>query len=84
MKNPVIPGSPAKSSHYGLKWVDSRPIGLTLINALLYWPWRWLRVAYDAGDRHPELGLFMMALTLWAWWQLLTAVVHRINGNCQR
>jgi hypothetical protein len=33
-----------------LRHLDSRIVVLTLLNGLLYWPWRWLRVAFDAGD----------------------------------
>jgi hypothetical protein len=83
VKNPSASDSPAKSSgHHALfKWVDSRIVLLTLFNALLYWPWRWLRSDYDAGIRHPDLVLIMMAITLWGWWQLLLAVTNRINGG---
>jgi hypothetical protein len=61
--------------------VDGRIVALTLFNALLYCPWRWLRVAYDAGDHHPNFVLVMLAVTLWAWWQLLTAVLGKIRGT---
>lgn len=83
MKNPSTSDSTDKSgAHLSLfKLVDSRIVGLTLFNALLYWPWRWLRSAYDAGIHHPDLVLIMMAITLWGWWQLLTAVTKRINGG---
>jgi hypothetical protein len=75
-------GSIAKPGRTGyLNRVDSRIVGLTLLNALLYWPWHWLRVSYDAGNHHPQLVLIMMALTLWAWWQLLVAIFNRINGR---
>jgi hypothetical protein len=78
-------GSIAKSGGKGyLKHIDSRIVGLTLLNALLYWPWHWLRVSYDAGNHRPQLVLIMMALTLWAWWQLLAAILNRINGRLPR
>jgi hypothetical protein len=64
--------------------IDSRIVGLTLLNALLYWPWHWLRVCYDAGNHRPQLVLIMMALTLWAWWQLLAAILNQINGRLPR
>ena len=60
--------------------LDSRILVLTLLNALLYWPWRWLRLASDAGEHHPQLVLLMVLLTLWAWGQLLVAVLNRIKG----
>jgi hypothetical protein len=83
--NPLASGSPAKSGYSGfLKRVNSRIVGLTLLNALLYWPWHWLRVAFDAGDHHPQLVLMMMALTLGAWWQLLAAVINGISGKLRR
>jgi hypothetical protein len=82
VKNPLTSDSFAKSGNSTfLKHVDSRIVGLTLLNALLYWPWRWLRVAYDAGDHHPQLVLVMTTLTLWAWWHLLAAVIHRFSGR---
>jgi hypothetical protein len=82
VKNPLISSVLAKSGNSGfLKRVDSRIVGLTLLNALLYWPWHWLRVAYDTGDRHPQLVLMMMALTLWAWWQLAAAIINRTGGR---
>lgn len=62
------------------KLADSCIVGLTLINALLYWPWRWLRTEYDRGIHRPNLVLFLAAATLWAWWQLLTAVSNQIGG----
>jgi hypothetical protein len=82
MKNPFASGSLAKSGNSGsLKPVESRIAGLTLLNAMLYWPLHWLRVSYDAGDHHPQLALMMTALTVWAWWQLLAAIISRINGG---
>jgi hypothetical protein len=63
-----------------LRHLDSRIVVLTLVNGLLYWPWRWLRVAFDAGDHHPQLVLLMLLLTLWAWAQLLVAVLNRIKS----
>jgi hypothetical protein len=64
-----------------LKLVDSRVVALTLFNVLLYWPWRSLRSAYAAGIHHPDLVLVMMGFTLWGWWQLLVAVMRRINNG---
>jgi hypothetical protein len=85
VKKLLASGSIAKSGSTGyLKRVDSRIVGLTLLNALLYWPWHWLRVAYDAGNHHPQLVLMMLALTLAAWWQLLAAILNRITGRLLR
>lgn len=72
-------GRPSFRSHW-----DSRIVVLTLLNALFYWPWRWLRLAFDAGEHHPQLVLFMVFLTLWAWGQLLVAVLNRIKSPPQR
>lgn len=60
-----------------LRYVSSRIVYLTLLNGLLYWPWHWLRVSFDAGDRDPELVLVPLFFTLWAWWQLIVAVFDR-------
>jgi hypothetical protein len=60
--------------------IDTRIVILTLLNALLYWPWHWLRVAYDEGNHHPSLVLSLLALTLWAWSQLIVSVIHRIRN----
>jgi hypothetical protein len=62
------------------KLVDSRIVGLTLINVLLYWLWRWLMSDYDRGIHRPDLILSLAAATLWVWWQLLTAIASRISG----
>jgi hypothetical protein len=62
----------------GQRWsTDDRLIVLTLINALLYWPWHWLRLAFDAGDHHPDLVLGLLLLTLWMWFELGKAVIAR-------
>jgi len=37
-------------------------------------------VAFDAGEHHPQLVLFMLFLTLWAWDQLLVTVLNRIKA----
>jgi hypothetical protein len=82
VKNLSASDSPDKpSSRLSLKLIDSRVVALTLFNVLLYWPWRWLRSAYDAGIHHPDLVLVMMGITLWGWWQLLVAVMRRINNG---
>jgi hypothetical protein len=60
--------------------LDSRLVALTFVNALLYWPWRWLRIAFDDGDHHPVLVLGMMLLTLWLWAALVEAVLDRFKG----
>jgi hypothetical protein len=62
-----------------LSHLDCRIVVLSLLNGFLYWPWHWLRIAFDAGDRHPQLVLILLALTIGAWWQLLGAILHRIN-----
>jgi hypothetical protein len=66
------------------KRLESRIVGLTLLNAFLYWPWHWLRASYDAGNHHPQLVLMVAALTVSAWWQLLAAILNRINGRLPR
>jgi hypothetical protein len=60
--------------------LDTRLLTLTLLNALLYWPWHWLRVAFDAGNHYPLIVLGMMLLTLWLWSELVKAVVDRFKG----
>jgi hypothetical protein len=80
-KKPSI-DSPLAAPAYRIGFLqprDWRLLGLTLLNALLYWPWRWLRVAYDSGDHHPSLVLAMVVLTLWLWFQLLTSVIGRLK-----
>jgi hypothetical protein len=66
------------------KLVDSRIVGLTLINVLLYWLWRSLRSDYDRGIHRPDFVLFLAAATLWVWWQLLPAIASRISGWRQK
>jgi hypothetical protein len=53
-----------------------RLLVFTILNGLIFWPWRWLRVAYDAGDHHPQLVLGMVILTLWTWTQLVSAIIR--------
>lgn len=85
MKSPLASGYLAKSDRSGfLRRFDSRILGLTLLNALLYWPWHWLRIAYDAGDHRPQLVLMMAIFTSWAWWQLLVAIINWISGKLPR
>jgi hypothetical protein len=63
------------------RWAaDARLVLLTFLNALSYWPWHWLRVAFDAGDHHPNLAFGLLLLTLWLWYQLVMAVVDRFIG----
>jgi hypothetical protein len=67
-----------------LKWnpqwaVDGRLITLTLLNALVFWPWIWLRNAFDAGDHHPNLVFGLLLLTLYLWIQLARAVTDRFK-----
>ena len=82
MKNPSASDYPDSSGERpSLRLIDSRIVALTLFNTLLYWPWRWLKSAYDAGIHHQDLALVMMGFTLWGWWQLLIAVTRRINGG---
>jgi hypothetical protein len=82
VKTPSVSNSPNGSGgHPSLRHIDSRIVALTLFNALLYWPWRWLRSAYDAGIHHPDTVLVMMGLTSWGWWQLLIAITRRINNG---
>jgi hypothetical protein len=61
--------------------IESRIVALKLFNALLFWLWRWLRSAYDAGFQHPDLVLSMMGLTLRGWWQLQIAITSHINNG---
>ena len=84
MKNPSTSASSHKAGAPSVNLVGSRIVYLTLFNALLYWPWRWLRSAYDGGIHHPNLVLLLMAATLWGWWQLLTAITRRIKGKCTK
>jgi hypothetical protein len=68
----------AKRLRWGPRWsLDARLALLTFINALLYWPWHWLRVAFDAGDHHPNLVFGLLLVTLWMWLELLKAVTGR-------
>jgi hypothetical protein len=84
MKN--LSSSPVKSDGHPsiLRHLDSRIVVLTFLNGLLYWPLRWPRVAFDAGDHHPQLILIMLFLTVWAWGQLLVAILNQIKGPPQR
>lgn len=60
------------------RWsLDSRLVTLTVLNALLYWPWHLLRIAFDAGDHHPTIVLGMIILTLWMWLELAKALIVR-------
>ncbi len=81
LKNPLVSRLLANGHSAFLAHVDSKIVGLTLLNAFLFWPWHWLKAAYDAGERHPQLVLGMMALTSWTWWQLLTAIVKRVTAG---
>lgn len=85
MKSPPIPRFLVKScARLGfLRLVDPRIVGLTLLNACLWWPWHLLRVTYDAGDHHPGLVLGMLALTVWTWAQLMTAVINRAKEKSE-
>jgi hypothetical protein len=71
-----------KFSKWDRQWslLDARLVMLTVLNALLYWPWHWLRVSFDAGDHHPMLVLGMMILTFWMWSELAKAVINRFNA----
>jgi len=70
----------AKTNQRDRRWsLDSRLVTLTLLNALIYWPWHWLRVAYDAGNHHPTIVLGMLLLTLWLWFELVKAVIDRFK-----
>jgi hypothetical protein len=44
----------------------------------------WLTVSYDAGYYHPALVIVMVTVTLWVWWQLLMAVINRIDCGLRR
>jgi hypothetical protein len=71
----------AKKGKRHLGWsLDSRLVTLTFLNALIYWPWHWLRVAFDAGNHHPTIVLGMLLLTLWLWFALAKAVIDRFKG----
>jgi hypothetical protein len=70
----------AKSVKWNARWaVDGRLVVLTLINALLYWPWHWLRLAFDAGDHHPDLVFCLLVFTLWMWFELWKAAMTRFK-----
>jgi hypothetical protein len=86
VKNPLTPPSLGRSRvrFAILSHVDARLVRLTLLNALLYWPWHWLKVDYDGGIHHPLLVLGMLVLTVWTWSQLLAAVVSRFTNTTQR
>jgi hypothetical protein len=75
----------SRTSRYSslLRSVNFPIPGLTLLNASLYWPWHWLRVAYDAGNHHPHLVLALLALTVWTWWQLIAAIARRLGYGHQ-
>jgi hypothetical protein len=59
--------------------VDIRLLVLTILNGLLYWPWRWLRLALDAGDHHPDWVFGLFLLTGWMWFELWKAAVARFK-----
>jgi hypothetical protein len=70
-----------KSLPWHPQWsVDVRLLVLTILNALLYWPWRLLRQAFDAGNHHPNLVLGLLLVTLWMWIELCKAVTARFKG----
>jgi hypothetical protein len=79
VKNPSTSGhkTHTRTPRPFLRYVNSCIVYLTLLNGLLYWPWQWLRVSFDAGNHHPELVLVLLFLTLWVWWQLIVAVFDR-------
>jgi hypothetical protein len=61
------------------KSLDSRIVVLTVLNSVLFWPWHWLRVEYDAGNHHQELVLALLALSVWSWWQLIATILERFK-----
>jgi hypothetical protein len=70
----------ARSIKWNQRWaIDARLVLLTLVNALLYWPWHWLRTAFNAGDHHPNLVLGLLLLTLYLWFELAKAVSDRFK-----
>jgi len=85
-KNPLTPPSLGKFRvrFAILSYLGARLVRLTLLNALLYWPWHWLKVDYDGGIHHPLLVLGMLVLTVWTWSQLLATVVSRFTDTNQQ
>jgi hypothetical protein len=70
----------AKLLQWHSPWsAEFRLVVLTILNALLYWPWHLLRVAFDAGDHHPTLALGLLLLTLWLWFELCTTILMRFK-----
>jgi hypothetical protein len=70
----------AQSSQRHTRWsLDLRLVVLTTLNVLLYLPWHFLRLAFDAGDHHPNLALGLLILTLWMWFELYTAILSRFK-----
>jgi len=51
----------------------------TIVNIFLIWPWYLLRVAFDSGEHHPDLVFGLSVLTLWTWWQLISALLERFR-----
>jgi hypothetical protein len=64
---------------HALHHINPRIVELTLFNALVYWPWAWLRNAFERGIHHSDLVLLLTAVTLWGWWQLLDAIAHEVR-----
>jgi hypothetical protein len=66
--------------HLGiLQNIDLRIVVITLLNALLYWPWHLLRMAFDNGYYYPKMVFGMAILTLWMWFELGKAFVVRFS-----
>jgi hypothetical protein len=64
-----------------LNIINPRMVALTLFNAPPYWPWHWLRNAFERGIHHPNLVLVMIIVTLWGWWQLHNVIALEVNAR---
>jgi hypothetical protein len=62
-----------------LKNIDLRIVVMTLLNALLCWPWHSLRVAFDSGYHYPKIVFGMTIVTLWVWYELGKALIVRFS-----
>jgi hypothetical protein len=70
----------ARTLNWNPRWAgDGRLIVLTVLNAFVFWPWIWLRNAFNAGDHHPSLVFCLLLLTLYLWTELARAVTHRFK-----
>lgn len=64
--------------------VDWRMIGLLVLTAVALGLWRWLRIAYDAGDHHAIVAATLVVPTIWLGWQLLRILIDRLKDYPER